>query len=98
MSYKTRIFRLAKGQIGRWGLSPNVLVEVYLRLTEVLPANPTRHLLPIGDERGGMVYYFDLVDPENRFRRHSFAFQVFYGQDEETLLVASGVYRMDIEA
>jgi hypothetical protein len=98
VAYKTRILPLARNQIGRWGLSPEVLVEVYLQLTETLAADPPGRLIPVGDGRGGMLFYFDLVDPANRFRRHSFAFRVFYGQDEETLLVASGVYRLDIEA
>lgn len=80
------------------GLSTELLVKVYLQLNEVLPSDPHARLLANPEERGGMLFYFSLVDPANRFRQHSFAFRVYYGQDEQTLFVASGVYRMDIEA
>jgi hypothetical protein len=98
VAYTTRILPFARKQIARWGLPAGVLVDVYLQLNEVLPSGPQQRLLPNSEERGGMLFYFSMVDPENRFRQHSFAFRVFYGQDEQTLLVASGVYRMDIEA
>jgi hypothetical protein len=98
MPYSTRILPFARAQIARWGLSTDVLVEVYLQLNEVLPSDPQNLLIPNSEERGGMLFYFAMVDPSNRFRQHSFAFRVFYGQDEQTLFIASGVYRMDIEA
>jgi hypothetical protein len=39
-----------------------------------------------------MVYRFALIDPGNRLRQHFFSFQIFYGQDEETLLIVRGGY------
>jgi hypothetical protein len=40
----------------------------------------------------GMVYGFDLIDPENRMLVHAFRFQVFYHPDEQTLLVTRGAH------
>ena len=40
----------------------------------------------------GMVYGFDLIDPENRMLVHAFRFQVFYHADEQTLLVTRGAH------
>jgi hypothetical protein len=40
-----------------------------------------------------MVYAFSIVDPVNRFCEHTFAFRVYYSDDEMTLLIASGLYR-----
>ena len=97
MAYTTRILPFARKPIGRWGLSTELLVEVYLQLNDVLPVDPKSRLIPTSEENGGRLFYFNLVDPSNRFRQHSFAFRVYYGQDEQTLLIASGVYRMDID-
>lgn len=96
MSYTASILPFVKRQISSWGLSEYALVEVYLRLKEHLPADPRGLLAPNNEERGGMIYHFSFVDPENRLREHSFAFRVFFSQDETKLIVASGVYRLDI--
>jgi hypothetical protein len=92
MSFKVRIRPEVARKIAGWGLSDPVLVEVYLRLREVLPLDPLACLRRVVKPFDGMVYEFSFVDPENRFREHFFVFLVVYGQDEESLIVASGGY------
>jgi hypothetical protein len=91
--YRTEILPHARRQIAAWHLSDSVLVEVYLRLCETMPAAPTAHLDPGEDFGNGMVYRFRLVDPENRLREYRFAFQVFYNELREVLYVSRGAYR-----
>ena len=98
MPYRVRILPPAVRQIGSWGLSDFVLVDVYLRLREQLPNRPADQLAPAAEADGGMLFPFDLVDPENRFCRHTFLFRVYYHPDEETLLIASGIYRREVGA
>ena len=98
MSYRVVILPTAARQIGSWGLSTAVLVEVYLRLREHLPDRPTERLTPASEPDGGMLFPFDLVDPDNRFCRHTYLFRVYYHPDEATLIVASGVYRREVGA
>ncbi len=55
-------------------------------MTNFLRPDPTRF------DSDGMVYGFDLIDPENRMLVHAFRFQVFYHADERTLLVTRGAH------
>jgi hypothetical protein len=63
-----------------------------------LPERPADQLIPAAEDEGGMLFAFDLVDPESRFCRHTFLFRVYYHSDEATLLIASGIYRREIGA
>ena len=92
MTYRTVIRPSVQKKIATWGLSDYVLVDVYLRLRELLPADPLRNLMRVADPFDGMVYRFELIDPENRFREYVFFFLVVYGQDEETLCVVNAGY------
>src|SRR4051812_6104895 len=94
MSFRAKILPLAQRQIASWELSDSLLVDVYLHITEDLPAAPQTKLAPTSDS--GMLYYFSIVDPENRLCEHSFWFRVYYHPDETTLLVASGMYRRQL--
>jgi hypothetical protein len=77
-----------------WGLSDGLLVDVHLRLQDELPSFPTAFLQKDLSWFGGkgMVYGFDLIDPDNRLLVHAFRFQVFYHADEQTLLVTRGAH------
>jgi hypothetical protein len=92
MPYRVRVLPGLARRLAQWALPDAVLVEVYIRLREVLPAAPALHLLRSRRPGEGMVYRFSLIDPGNRLREHFFSFHVFYGQDEETLLIARGAY------
>ena len=94
MEYRTREDALVRRQIIRWGLSDGLVVDVHLRLYEHLPASPTSVLRrdPAQFEGEGMVYAFDLIDPQNRLLVHEFRFQVFYHVDEQTLIVTRGAH------
>src|SRR5262249_45196383 len=90
VQYRTRLDPLVRRQMIRWGLSDSLLVDVHLHLNNELPSSPTsflqKDLTWAGGE--GLVYDFQLVDPDNRMLVHAFRFQVFYLADETTLLVA----------
>src|SRR2546430_15489249 len=90
VEYKIRLDALVRRQMIRWKLSDNLLVDVHLRLNDELPRSPTSFLRqdPTWFDSDGMVYGFDLIDPENRMLVHAFRFQIFYLADERTLLVA----------
>ncbi len=94
MKYKIRLDVLVRRQMIRWKLSDSLLVDVHLRLNDELTNSPTSFLGqdPAWFDSKGMVYGFDLIDPENRLLVHAFRFQVFYHADEQTLLVACGAH------
>ena len=94
VEFKTRLTQLVRRQIIGWGLSDGLLVDVHLRLNDELPRSPTNMLKSDPSLFGGegMVYGFDLIDPNNRLLVHAFRFQVFYHPDEQTLLVARGAH------
>jgi hypothetical protein len=90
--YRSRVQPLARRQIAGWRLPDAVLVEVYLRLTEQLPAAPLALLIRAREPFDGMSYPFRLLDPANRLVEHHFTFSVIYAADKETLLVLRGAY------
>ncbi len=92
MEYRTRLDPLVRRQIIGWKLADGLLVDVYLRLNDDLAQSPSTLLVqdPSWFDAEGMVYGFDLIDPENHILVHAFRFQVFYHADEETLLVTRG--------
>jgi hypothetical protein len=94
VEYKVRLDALVRRQMIRWQLSDSLLVDVHLRLNDQLSRSPSSLLRqdPTWFEGEGMVYGFDLIDPENRLLVHAFRFQVFYHADEQTLLVARGAH------
>jgi hypothetical protein len=91
VAYTVRVLPAVARRIASWGLSDPVLVEVYLRL-EALRNTPADHLRRERRPFDGMVWRFNLIDPDNRIQQHFFCFQVLYGQDEQTLMVARGAY------
>ncbi len=94
MEYTIRLDPLVRRQIIGWKLSDSLLVDVYLRLKEDLGRSPTSALSidPSWFDAQGMVYGFELIDPEQRMLVHSFHFQVFYDADEQTLLIACAAH------
>jgi hypothetical protein len=96
MSHRVEIPPMIRRKIMSWSLPDEVLVEVYLRLTETLANNPASVLQRTREPSDGMVYFFELIDPQNRLCVHSFLFQIVYSQDEQSVLVARGGYRRDV--
>jgi hypothetical protein len=94
VGYKTRLDALVRRQLRSWKLSDSLLVDVHLRLNDQLSRSPTTLLRqdPTWFGAEGMVYGFDLIDPDNRMLVHAFRFQVFYHADELTLLVTRGAH------
>lgn len=94
MEYKIRLDALVRRQMIGWKLSDSLLVDVHLRLQDDLPRSPTTYLRQDSAwfDSEGMVYGFDLIDPDNRMLVHAFRFQVFYHADEQTLLVTRGAH------
>ena len=93
MSYRVNVRNSIHRRILKWGLSDTMLVEVFLRLRENLPANLPELLTRTVKPFDGMTYHFSLVDPENRLCRHSFWFHLLFSQDEESLLVVNAAHR-----
>jgi hypothetical protein len=94
VEYKIRLDALVRRQMIRWNLPDSLLVDVHLRLNDELPLFPATVLRsdPSSFDGEGMVYGFDLIDPNNRLLVHAFRFQVFYHADEQTLLVTRGAH------
>lgn len=94
MEYRTRLDPLVRRQVAGWKLSDSLLVDVHLHLNDQLPVTPASHLRidPTWFGGEGLVYGFEIVDPENRLLVHVFRFQVFYLADEQTLLVTRGAH------
>jgi len=78
-------------QIGRWGLSDFMLVEVYLQLRESLASDPGR-LLFRDPPRPGSFFVFDARDPGDPNFQQIFMFRVYFDQDEKHLNIVNGSY------
>jgi hypothetical protein len=89
---RTRLSRMAKEQIRAWALPDEILKEIYLHLTEVLPGDPEHNLSRETSPFDGMVTQFTRRDPYTSGREHEFAFLVVFGIDEDTLVVERGTY------
>jgi hypothetical protein len=89
---RTTLSRMAKEQIRKWALPDDILKEVYLHLAQVLPQDPEHHLSRETSPFDGMVTQFTRRDPYTRGREHEFAFLIFFGWDENTLVVDRGAY------
>jgi hypothetical protein len=98
MPYKVRLARRTVAQIQGWHLPDKILVEVYLHLREVLPAdlehNLSRESAPF-DSSKGMTCHFTRRDRHVRGREHHFLFQVCFSQDEEALCIERGAYEQE---
>jgi hypothetical protein len=96
MPYKVRIAQRAVNQIKGWHLPDRILVEVYLHLREVLPADPENNLSQESAPfDAGMTCCFTRRDPHVLGREHHFIFQVFISQDEEALCIERGAYEQE---
>jgi hypothetical protein len=96
VAYLVQFSPQTQKQLISWQLPDFVLVEVYLRVKEMLGDNPSQVLVPSAEQDGGMLYFFSLVDPENRLVEHIFRFRVYYHPNEEVLTIASGIYRKQV--
>src|SRR5437763_861614 len=94
VEYKVRLDALVRRQIIGWQLPDGLLVDVHLRLNDELPRAPSAVLQqdPTWFDAEGMVFGFDLIDPNKRMLMHAFRFQVFYHADEQTLLVTRAAH------
>jgi hypothetical protein len=92
MPYRAELAPGIGATINSWGLPDFVFVEVHLRLRESLPEGAPCNLLRVAAPFDGLVYFFEMVDPENRFVTHAFAFHVVFLADEETIRVVSASY------
>ncbi len=89
---RIRLSRMAKEQIRAWALPDDILKQVYLHLTEVLPNDPEHNLTRESSAFEGMVTEFTRRDRYTKGREHVFAFLIVFGADEETLVVQRGAY------
>ncbi len=91
MSFRLKYDPLVARLMSSWRLDDEALVDVYLRLDKLREESSSllqRATAPFD----GMVYEFSFVDWRIRFCEHRFLFLIVYGQDEETLIVASAIY------
>jgi hypothetical protein len=94
VEYKIRLDPLVRRQLLGWKLPDGVLVDIHIRLHDHLARSPISLLR---DDSGwfdneGLVYGFEMIDPEDRMLVHYFRFQVFYHADEQSLLVTRGAH------
>ena len=91
MAYQVRVTTEASRVIQSWGLPDVVMVEARLRLRQ-LQDNPAELLIRAQEPFDGMVYYFEFIDPTHRLHEYRFAFHIEYAQDEEQIIVVTGIY------
>ena len=84
---RVRIRKQVSRRIVSWNLSDFVFTEVRLRLEQTLPREAPGCLQRDREPFDGLVYRFNMIDPDDRFREHVFLFQVAIGTDEDTLWV-----------
>ncbi len=96
LEYRVRLDPLVHRQIVGWKLYEGLLVDVHMRLNEELPQSPRSVLQKESRElfeNEGMLYRFQLIDPENRMLVHDFIFKIKYRSDEQTLLVVRRAHK-----
>jgi len=76
-------------------LPDRIQEEVYLYLTEVLPADLENNLSRESSPFDGMVCQFTRRDHHTKGREHEFLFHVFFSQDEEALHIERGAYNRE---
>ena len=91
MEYVVRLGPRVVWQIGRWGLSDFLLVEVYLQLREEMPRAPLR-TLHRDEDHSGSHFVFECRDPGDHRFQHLFMFRVYFDEDENHLDVDAGSY------
>jgi hypothetical protein len=91
MDYKIRLHPRVLKQIGGWGLSESLLVDVYLKLREELCKSPFDHLHRDPDGSGSL-YVFETFDPADPGYQQLFMFRVFFDADEAHLNIVNGSY------
>lgn len=92
MSYRVVIEPSARRKLNTLGLPDFLLIEAELRLRNDLTILPAQRLIRVQQPFEGVVYGFDLIDPDNRLCQHALIFWIMYGQDEETLHVVNVAY------
>jgi hypothetical protein len=95
VSYRVRITPRVIAQVQGWHLPDKILVEVYLYLREVLPADLEHNLSREGepfDRSRGLTCSFTRRDHHVLGREHHFMFHVFFSQDEAALCIQRGAY------
>jgi hypothetical protein len=92
--YRIRIHRRVVNLIRGWHLADALQEEVYLHLTEVLPADPENNLTRETGPFAGMVCRFCRRDHHVAGRDHEFTFHIFFSQDEMSLVIEYGSYDM----
>jgi hypothetical protein len=90
VAYRVRVTAEANRVIQSWRLPDVVMVEARLRFQQ-LENKPAERLIRAQEPFDGMVFYFEFIDPSNRLREYRFAFHVEYSQDEEQIIVVTGV-------
>jgi len=83
---------MANEQIRVWALPDEIMRQVYLHLSRVLPNDPEHNLIRGTTPFVGMMTYLTRRDPYTLGREHEFAFQVKFHADEETLVIERGSY------
>ncbi len=78
MAFKTKLLPLAKNQIRSWALSDQILDELYLFLTRVLPSDIEHNLTRADEPFVGMIAECTRRDPYVPGRDHAFVFQVYF--------------------
>jgi hypothetical protein len=93
MAYtKVRLASRVEKEIQSWALPDRIQIELFLYLTRVLPADIGHNLMRAAFPFDGMVAHCERRDPYVKDRDHFFDFLVYFGQDEQTLFIARGVY------
>lgn len=92
-NFDLRFHPRVDAEIRRWGLNTSLLVDVFLRLKDVLPSAPVDHLVYDRDapERGA---FFPFELREDDVFLHVFAFRVIFTEDEKTLFVVHASYSL----
>lgn len=91
MAYRVRGDGRGESRHSIWRLPNVVIVEARLRLQQ-LQSNPGDLLIRAQQPFDGMVYFFEFIDPANRLHQYQFLLHIEYAQDEQSVVVVTGVY------
>ena len=75
---RIKLSRQVKEQLRSWALPDDILKDVYIHLTEVLPKDPEHHLSRETSPFNGMVTRFTRRDAYTLGREHQFVFSVLF--------------------
>jgi hypothetical protein len=96
MSFRIEMRQRVRRKLSSLNLPDAILVEVHLQISGRLSNDPAASLVRMLDLFDGLVFPFEMIDPDNRLSVHRIFFHVCYSMDEGTIILLDCAYQHTI--